>query len=311
MNVLITSISKKVPLIKAVKISLAKINEKAIVVGADSDPKCIGQYFVDKFWISPEWSKITPNEFLSYCQSEAIDKVIPTRDGELLFFAKNREFFKKNGVVVMISESDSVEAALDKLKFYQKCEELNFPAVTTTTSIDDIESETYVVKERLGAGSQNIGIALSKNEAINFAKKLKAPIFQPYIKGPEISADLYVDKKRKTKGVILRKRLMVVSGESQVTETFRDEKLENMLADLAEKFNFFGHIMFQIIAGDQIHILECNPRFGGASTLSIKAGLDSYYWFFLEASNKNLEKIPFKRNEKNIRLVRYPKDLIF
>lgn len=53
-----------------------------------------------------------------------------------------------------------------------------------------------------------------------------------------------------------------------------------------------------------------NARFGGASHLSIKAGLDSFYWFFLESSGHNIDVYPFIRNKEELKLIRYPEDLI-
>jgi carbamoyl-phosphate synthase large subunit len=37
----------------------------------------------------------------------------------------------------------------------------------------------------------------------------------------------------------------------------------------------------------KLQIIECNPRFGGASTTSIAVGLDSLYWSLTETLNDN------------------------
>ena len=39
---------------------------------------------------------------------------------------------------------------------------------------------------------------------------------------------------------------------------------------------------------NEFFLIECNPRFGGASTLSIKAGLESFKWAYLEALNLDI-----------------------
>ena len=74
----------------------------------------------------------------------------------------------------------------------------------------------------------------------------------------------------------------------------------------------YGHVIFQLIlsSNSKIHIIECNPRFGGASTASIAAGLDSFYWFILESLGENISDYPFISSKKDITQLRFPSDLI-
>ncbi|NGX43033.1 MAG: hypothetical protein K940chlam7_01324 [Chlamydiae bacterium] len=312
-TVLISSVSKKIPLIKSVRRALHKIGVESKIVGGDADPDCIGKYFVDQFWQMPPLPDLTPEEFISYCQFYGINLVIPTRDGELLFFAGLKDMLEQQGIHVMISEEEAVSICLDKEQFYQTLIKLGYPVIDTVSSLVDLDWDSYVVKERFGAGSYSIGIDLTKEQAQKHAKKLKNSVFQPYVKGDEVSVDLYVDRTGKTKGVIARKREMVVNGESQVTNTFRDENLEKMCANMAEELKLYGHVMFQLIhheVNGVYYVLECNPRFGGASALSLEMGLDSFFWFFQEVMGEDLSKIPFERSDEEKRLVRYPEDLI-
>jgi carbamoyl-phosphate synthase large subunit len=76
--------------------------------------------------------------------------------------------------------------------------------------------------------------------------------------------------------------------------------------------NLRGHAVIQVIKDNfnNYHIIECNARFGGASTLAIASGLDSFYWFILESMGENIDKYPFLRVENEIRQIRYKKDMI-
>ena len=73
----------------------------------------------------------------------------------------------------------------------------------------------------------------------------------------------------------------------------------------------YGHVILQAIIDehDMIHIIECNCRFGGASTLSVKAGLDSFYWFFLEVLGQDLHDYPFTVIYNQIKQIRVPQDI--
>lgn len=54
----------------------------------------------------------------------------------------------------------------------------------------------------------------------------------------------------------------------------------------------------------------CSCSFGGASSLSVKAGLDSFYWFIMECSGKDIRKFNFTPVH-NFLQVRHAYDTIF
>lgn len=311
-NVLITSISKKIPLIKEVKKAALKFNPGIRVIGNDMDSECLGKYFTDEFWHSGRLDKLSKNELFETFKSKNIGYIIPTRDGELEFWAGLKNELKKLNIHVMVSAQDQVAKCLDKLAFSDFCKSSSMPAIPASLRIEDIAADKYVVKERFGAGSRNIGIKLSKEDALEKAKTLEFPIFQPYIEGSEFSFDAYIDAKGFTKGLILRKRDLVVNGESQITTGCNDIEIERALSDIISKFKFSGHIVGQVIIGVQksINIIEINPRFGGASTLSINSGLDSFFWFLAESSGAGLEAYPFIKPEKPLKQIRYPQDMV-
>jgi carbamoyl-phosphate synthase large subunit len=309
-NCLITSLSKKVPLINEVRKATNKVSNNIKIIGNDIDETCIGKYFVDEFWLSEKIEILSFSQLLQELRKRKIGFIIPTRDGELEFWAKIRYKLEEHNIFPMISELEQIKICLDKLKFYNYCNERNIPAVLTSEAIGDIDSDSIVVKERYGAGSLKIGIKLSKEEAIAKSKKLDTPIFQPFIKGNEYSFDAYINKKREVKGVVLRKRDFVVNGESQVTTVLYQPDFEKEIRNYIEKFKFYGHVVGQFIidSDNKINLVEINPRFGGASTLSLAAGLDSFYWFFLESGGKDLGDYPFIPAEREIRQIRYPED---
>ena len=76
-----------------------------------------------------------------------------------------------------------------------------------------------------------------------------------------------------------------------------------------ENNRILGHSILQVIKKEnKYHIIECNARFGGASTLSYTLGLESFLWFFKEC---NQEDISPKISNKKIRQVRVSKDMYF
>lgn len=310
--VLVTSISRKTGLLKAVRKAADKLGNVSLI-GGDLNKNAIGKYFVDEFWEMPALVDLTAEKVIDYCKKKHIRLIIPSRDGELEFWSSLKNKLAANGIAVMVSPEKAIHCCLDKLQFYKTLAELKFPAIPTVSDIHELKGITsYVVKERFGAGSLSIGLNLTKEQAIEHAKKLSNPVFQPYISGEELSVDIYVDKKNKTKGVIARKRELVVNGESQITTMVEHPVLEKLSAELVEKIQLTGHVILQVLIDDaqQFHIIECNSRFGGASTLSLHCGLDSFYWALLEANGTDISAYPFFKSKTTKTQVRFPEDLI-
>ncbi|WP_276353619.1 NAD-dependent epimerase/dehydratase family protein [Cohnella caldifontis] len=311
-HVLVTSISKKIPLLKMVRRGLNKMGPDSKLYGADLDPDCIGRYFVDEFWEMPRITELSVEDLLDYCRERGITAIIPTRDGELAFFAEHKTTLESHGIGVMVSPLPTVKSCLDKLEFYRKMNAAGFPAIPASEVMESESAGLWVVKERYGAGSAGVGLRLTPDEASEHAARLSHPIYQPYVHGREYSIDLYRDLSGHTKGVVTRTRDTVVGGESQVTTTVRLPELERLCAEMAESLGIYGHAVLQVIEDEagRFHVVECNSRIGGASRLSMEAGLDSLYWFFLETKGVRLEPYPFARSLQEKRLIRYAEDRI-
>ena len=68
-----------------------------------------------------------------------------------------------------------------------------------------------------------------------------------------------------------------------------------------------GHSITQVIKKeDNYYLVECNTRFGGASTLAYKMGLKSFYWFLCE---ENGIKFKYNKAKKNLRQIRVKQDI--
>ncbi|AEA42231.1 NAD-dependent epimerase/dehydratase family protein [Fluviicola taffensis] len=310
-HILVTSASRKIGLIQAVKKAANKIHPSIQVIAADASDTCLAKYFADDFWKIPLINQIDIQEFIKECKARKIRLIIPSRDGELTFFSENKSIFKEAGIHIMVSEKDAIRKCIDKLAFYDENGTIQSRIIPTFEKIDSLNTTQFVVKERYGAGSDSIGINLNKQESLDHSKQLEFPIYQPFMQGTELSVDAYIDLSGKVKGIVMRRRELIVNGESQITTTVQDNDLEKAFLAIINSMKLSGHVILQAIIDSkgEIHVIECNPRFGGASTLSIKAGLDSFYWAYLESSSISLDKYPFIPDKKTVTQVRYPADL--
>lgn len=310
-NILVTSSSKKVPLVNAVMQAARKIDPHIKVICGDIDQNALTKFIADDFWIMPRVSDNEVEGILNECIKRDIGVIIPTRDGELLFWAKYADFFEQSGIKVIVSPPSSIELCLDKHAFFQFGINQGYPFIPSEKNPDVIHSDRYVVKECFGAGSKDIGLNVKLDDALKIARKLENPLFQPFITGKEISIDAWLDAKYSVKGLVLRTRDQVFGGESQITTTFNDPSIEVLAVRILESLKLRGPVVMQAIIDrdGRVHIIECNPRFGGASTISIAAGLDGWYWSLLEAMGENIAEYSFNRVSSQIKQIRIPHDI--
>ena len=312
-NILITSSSKKIPLIEACITATKKFDEKINVICGDSNSEAISKYAFSHFWKMPSISDKNLQKIINGCKKRNITMVIPTRDDELYFWSSNIKKLKKHNIDVLISPGRTIKVCNDKLLFSDFFEDKNVFVINTKKQINHIKrTKYYVAKERFGAASRSIGIKLNRDDAVEFSKQLNFPVFQPFIDGDEISIDAWFSNKFKLIGFNMRKRKVVIEGESKVTTSYKNKAVEKKLKLFFDKLVFRGPIVVQaIIKKNKVFIIECNPRFGGASTASIATGLDIFYWTILEMLGLSANKIKYTPIKNKVTQIRVSKDILF
>ena len=296
-RILFTSLSSKTSLYEAVLKQACDFHPDVELIGGDCDPTCAGRSEVREFIETPPLDDhLSHQGFADFCRGQAITHLIPTRDGELQFFAEARPVLLAAGVHVMISPPDAIANCLDKLQFAETAAGLGFSPIPTVEDVSELDAKRITVKERFGSGSRDLHLDLPPKEAAEQAQGLREPIFQPHLRGRELSADLYLDQSGQSRGVVLRWRDLVVDGESKVTTTFRKSEWESELGELAAQVGLEGHGLVQAIVDEEyrIHLLEINARLGGASPLALACRLNSIEWFLMESSGESLGELsPF------------------
>jgi len=309
--ILVTSASKKVPLVHAMQKAARKLNPNIKVIAGDSDENVLTRYVADSFWHMPRTIDDEVDTLIEGCKVRGISIIFPTRDGELLFWAKYQIRFLEKGINVIVSPSSSVEICFDKLVFAGFGAHNELPFIPAGLNPEEVGDGPYVVKERYGAGSSKMGLSMDHKGALQHAASMESPVYQPFVSGKEISVDAWLNLTHQVKGLVLRTRDYVIGGESQVTTTFRDQAIEKEMTKVLSTLKLCGPVVLQafIDADKGIHIIECNTRIGGASTASIAVGLDILYWSLLEKCGADLREYAFDRISDEVRQIRVTHDI--
>ena len=172
-RILFSSLSAKQALYHSV-LSDAKIfDQHATVLASDCDLACSASSKVDEFVYLPELSRLSNLDLASFCKQNKITHILPTRDGELSFWASKQKFLKNLGITVWVSAEAYIQLCDDKLSFYKAWKNSPVSPIPTYKRLSAQISGRWVVKEKTGSGSKSLGLNLSSSDAIAYSRKVK------------------------------------------------------------------------------------------------------------------------------------------
>lgn len=275
-NWLMTSAGAKVDL--AVRMRRALHAAGGRLYAADRSPLSAAFAFADGHILLPDLADVrfVPT-LLDACRQRGITVVLPTRDADLLFLARHRAVFEAAGIVLLVSALDSLEICLDKLRFHAHCLEYGLPVLPRLAAPDAADFPCFV-RPRVGAagaGAHRVS-SLQVLQALYGDRPGADMLIQPWCQDAEYSIDALFGPEGQVVQWIARQRMRVRAGESVVSRTVRLPDFAPILQTLASSLRLFGPITLQTFYAPEhgFHLIEVNPRFGGASALGNEAGLE-------------------------------------
>ncbi len=311
MNVLISSASRKVELIRAFQKALAQ-EGGGKVVAIDASPLAPALYFADEHFLVPlSNSAEFLDVMLRICKQYNIRLIVPTRDEELLFFAEHKYKFADINTIVMISDLESVRICQDKRLFIKFCQERNIsiPKTYESNSLPPNINYPLFIKPCFGKSSYMTKRINSKEELKLALEQIPNPLIQQFIQAPEYSVDIFADFSGKIISVVPRERIRTFGGESFVSRTSLNSSIIQESIRLIIELGLIGHNTIQcFFDSDIVKFIEVNPRFGGAANLGFAAG--TFTPLFLVKLLKG-EKLQPRIGEfkDNYVMLRYTEDL--
>ena len=235
---------------------------------------------------------------IDYCQKNAIDIVISLFDIDLLMLARHKKEFEEVGTKVIVSEPQIVEVCNDKWKTYNFLKDNGFNAPLSFLKMDEVIdkiavgelSYPIVVKPRYGCGSISVAIAHDEEDLRYLTKKAnkdiassylkyesavteKKVIYQECLKGQEYGADIINDLHGETQNVIVRKKLAMRSGETDIAQLVDEPIIKDTLLRLGSYTKHIANMDCDVFLVDGVpYVLEMNARFGGGYPFSHMGG---------------------------------------
>lgn len=307
MNVLVTSASRKVALVRTFQQALAR-EGGGQVVAADTSPHAAALYEADVGVLVPrsDDAHFIP-AVLELCRERGIRLLVPTRDEELPIFAAHRSRFEGAGVRVMVGSEDSIRTCQDKSAFLAFCERHGFRVPATVPRGAAAARLPVFARPRVGksgAGAMTVSSA-AQLEALD-----ADTILQEVVQLPEYTIDLFADFDGRVISVVPRERLRIVAGESYVSRTARVPALIDEGVRLAQALGLVGHNTVQcFFDGTAALFIEINPRYGGAAHLGFEAGAVTP-WFLVRLALNRPVTPAVGDFQDGLVMLRYTQDVI-
>lgn len=316
MNVLLTSIGRRVALARAFKRELAAVAPTGQVLGADVTRLSAGFQDVDRGFLVP---RCTDADYiprlLHLVEREGVKLIIPLIDTELPILARCRDEFLRHGCHVIVSDLEVIQITRDKARSAQHFRKLGFdaPRVFGADELRDPESLPYPVFLKPADGSSSIGaLRVDGPRELEYQlARCDSPVVQSNEQGEEFTIDVFCDLAGRVRCVVPRKRLEVRAGEVSKGVTVKDRAMMDAAARLVAALGgCMGCITLQCFRTPEGRFVffEANCRFGGGYPLSYQAGANFPGWILRMVGGEEIA--PFDAWKDGLLMLRYD-DAVF
>ena len=298
MNVLLTSAGRRAYMVKYFKEAL---QGNGSVHAGNSDRISVAFKYADKTVVTPLIYDAGYIPFLlEYCKRNRIDLLISLFDMDLLMLAKHKKEFEEAGTKVIVSDPDIIEICNDKWKTFEFLASNGFHTPRSFLRLDNVldairEGELQypiVVKPRFGCGSLSVETAYDEEDLRCLTKRAdygishsylkfesavtdEKVIFQEKLKGEEYGADIINDLAGCVRNVIVRRKIAMRSGETDVAELVDETDIRDELIRLGQVTKHIANMDCDVFLADGVpYILELNARFGGGYPFSHLGGCE-------------------------------------
>lgn len=252
------------------------------LVALDSEPLGAGLHATETSYVIPYANDpLYIEKLVSICQKEKVSLLFPGMDVELKKLAENKDLFSAIGTEVIVSNSEVIEVADDKLLTYQVLKEHGVSIPFT------IEAHKYnpgfndfplILKPRKGgARSKNVFKINDIDHWISFKKDfryaLEDYILMEYVDGDEYTCGS-VFLNNLCQGIIVMRRTLRF-GDTYKCFSIKNALIENEVRKVVESIKPYGACNIQLkVKNNKPYIFEINARCSGTTAARAICGFN-------------------------------------
>lgn len=231
--------------------------------------------------IAPAFTDASYQQYIEeYILEKGITHFLPTTEPEILIADKNRDFFDRNNVKLLINNKQILDICTSKCKTSMFLQANGITAPATYHAEDYAEGLEYpfILKSDFGRGSKSL--CLINNES-DWSQAVKnGMVCQEYVGNPESEFTVGVFSDGHNTNSIIYRRNLGLGGLSVTVECCKNHKIEKIAQKVAEIFCLKGCINIQIREDkDDFYIFEINPRLSSTTGFRHMMGFTDVIWW--------------------------------
>lgn len=251
------------------------------IFAADYHWDAVGLYQAKKgYVVPPAKSETYVPAVIRICKENRIHLICVGGMLEMRKLAENKDLIlKESGAIVLSSGLRELEIAEDKWRLAETLKEKGFDAPASCLPGNQTEREAFlrnnrypfIVKDRFGGGSQNLGVARNEAELESLLGKVPNPVVQEYLfpDDQEYTVGVFADSSGRVRGCITMKRALGL-GMTFKAEVLTHSGIGEYAETIVGALNLRGPINVQLrLTKRGPVVFEINPRF--SSTTSARA----------------------------------------
>lgn len=296
-NVLLSCVGRRNYLLEPFRQALAGRGQ---VFAADSSADAAALPEADRAFLTPP--VVAPNHLdflLDICRRHSVRLLVSLNDHELPVLARHRERFEAIGTQPVVSSPEVIDRCFDKWKTVRFLHDHDIGTPRTCTTLASAREQIergalqfpLILKPRWGTGSTGVEIVASLEELewahrLGTRRLLRGPLatavnggaesallVQERLGGVEFGLDVVNDLQGEYVATFVRRKLSMRAGETDRAVTVHHPGLEALGRRLGTALRHVGNLDCDVfVEGDEIRVLELNPRFGGGYPFSQAAG---------------------------------------
>lgn len=280
-TILITAMGCNTSISIAKSLRRAK-SQKYRIIGTDivSFHEMAGSPWCDEYHQVPPYKDDRYIEILvDIAKKEKADFLMSVMDIEMEKLSANSDFFKKNGIQLCLPDYKVVTLCNDKYETnkFLGGKGIGVPATYIPTEFSDGTFKKFplFIKPRKGVSSVDCYKANNEEELKIFLKRTENPIVQEFIEGEQYVIDVVNNLDGNNIVAIPRRELSSKAGIGVKAVTIKDAELIEYGIKVSELLGIKGVANIEVFKkGNEIILIEVNPRFSAGSIVSCVAGVN-------------------------------------
>lgn len=229
------------------------------------------------------FDKDYPARTVEALASRGVSAYYPIHDQEIRAATSARQIFAARGITVCASSYPAVDLATDKLNMSTALSQAGVPTpVTFLLSKYNGELEfPLILKPRRGVGSHGVRLVGDQNDLATELRTRTSSgeelLVQEWLDLPEVTVDAYVCQKYTNVTAVARERIEVKAGITTKARLSHQLATDNLAVRVARALGLQGSFCFQFRMATRDKtpkVIDVNPRIGGATAMSVAAGVD-------------------------------------